>query len=172
MSKKRFASDLREEFLPKQVRPLIDTREQLPWSFPELGEATVTTFDVGDYSYAGGECLCRIERKSGPDFLGSIFEERFEREMERIRVYPCHALIIEGSWEWLESGVWRIKATSKQVTGKLLGMIEMGVNVILSETRERAEQIAARLMFISARRRWRELRALASSVGTESEVNA
>ena len=118
------SNPLPAEIFPLAIRPIVDSREQTPWTFPHLGAPIVRGLDIGDYSYVGGERLIRIERKSGPDFLGSIFEERFAREMERIRVFPTHALIIEGSWEWLEAGEWRSKATSAQVTGKLLGFID------------------------------------------------
>ena len=63
----------------KQIRPRVDTREQLPYRFPNLGEPIVEALNVGDYSYAGGESLLRIERKSGPDYLGSMFTDRFGR---------------------------------------------------------------------------------------------
>ncbi len=156
---------------PLGVVPAQDTREQNPWIFANLAAPVIKTLNVGDYSYVGGESICRLERKSGPDYLSSIFTERFNREMEVIRAYPCHALIIEESWEWLESGDYRSKATPQQVTGKTLGFIESGVRVILAGNRERAQQIAERLIYMCARRRWRESRELIRSVLTGKEVN-
>lgn len=155
---------------PLGVVPAQDTREQLPWTFANLAAPVIKTLNVGDYSYIGGESICRLERKSGPDYLSSIFTDRFNREMEVIRAYQCHALIIEGSWEWLESGEYRSKATPKQITGKTLGFIESGVRVILAGNRERAQQIAERLIYMCARRRWRESRELISSVLNSTEA--
>jgi len=157
------------ELPPSSIVPIIDTREQMPWVFANLAPPVVKALNLADVSYVGGEHICRLERKSGPDYLGSMFTDRFNLEMERIRVYPCHALIIEGSWQWLESGDWRIKATAKQVTGKTLGFIESGVRVILADNRDRAQQIAERLIYMCARRRWNEARALAANV---AEVEA
>ena len=155
---------------PKWLRPVIDTREQSPWEFPNLGEPIVKTVNVADYTYLFGEHLFRVERKSGPDYLSSLFTERFDKEMQLIKAFPTHALIIEGSWEWLESGVYRINASAKSVTGKTLGYIESGVNVILAGTRERAQTICERLMYMSARRRWRELHGMLSGMTAEAEL--
>lgn len=146
------------ELKPEWIIPVVDTREQTPWELPALGTPIVDGLDLADYSFVGGLDYLRIERKSEADYLGSIFEDRFNREMQLIRAFPCHALIVESSWARLESGQWRSKATPQSVVGKTLGYIEQGVNVILADDRDRAQQIAARLIFISARRRWRELR--------------
>lgn len=160
-------SPLPADYSPRFVRPVIDTREQTLWEFPNLGTPIVKTLNVADVSYLGGECYFRIERKSGPDYLSSIFTERFGKEMQLIKAFPFHALIVEGSWEWLESGEYRIKATAKQVTGKTLGLIESGINVILADNRDRANQIAERLIYMCARRRYMELRTMLA-VSTEA----
>lgn len=161
------------ELPPRSVIPWIDTREQNAWQFLNLGAPVVKTLNVADYSFVGGEDYFRIERKSGPDYLGSIFTERFDREMQLIKAFAFHALIVEGSWDWLESGDWRIKANAKAVTGKTLGFIESGVNVILADNRERAQLICERLIYMCARRRYRELRTmLANVIGEEAEMEA
>ncbi|HEY1189545.1 MAG TPA: ERCC4 domain-containing protein [Gemmata sp.] len=88
---------------------LIDTREQLPFSFEGLmcdkadggGPLTVetqrATLRSGDYSLYGFETLVAIERKSLSDLYGTLGQgrERFERELERLAAMRWAAVVIE-----------------------------------------------------------------------------
>ena len=75
---------------------IIDTREQLPYS---LDGAIVRTLSTGDYSIAGYEDICAIERKSLSDLFGSVTQgrERFKREIERLSQLRFAAVVIEAS---------------------------------------------------------------------------
>jgi ERCC4-type nuclease len=157
---------------PIEVGPIIDTREQRPYRFPNLGPPIIRGLSCADYSFVGGEHICRIERKSREDYLSSVFTDRFNREMELIRAFTCHALIVEGSWSWLERGDWRIKATASQVVGKTIGFIEAGVHVVLADDRDRAQQICERLIFMCARRLWRGARELIAHVERQKAAHA
>jgi hypothetical protein len=67
---------------------LVDTREQTPWLFDELGaEITRQALPVGDYCLPGDEYRFVIERKSPKDFIGTIGSgwARFQRELARAR---------------------------------------------------------------------------------------
>ena len=70
--------------------------------------------DCGDYSIRGLETKVAIERKSGPDLLGTLFGEtqtaegerasnldRFRRELERARGYWLFGIVVETSIAWL-----------------------------------------------------------------------
>lgn len=71
-----------------------DTREQAPWSFQGIVhkkllwavKRQVQTLKTGDYSIEGHEDRLTIERKSGPDLIGSIGSgnPRFRAEHERM----------------------------------------------------------------------------------------
>ena len=76
----------------------VDTREQLPWTFPASQRVTLTT---GDYSIVGYEDEIAIERKSLFDLLGSLTtgRDRFVRECQRLAEYPYAALVVEGTWQ-------------------------------------------------------------------------
>ena len=83
-----------------QVRPtlIVDTREQTPLIFRHLAfeRGTLTT---GDYSFAGGEEVFAIERKTIADLTACCVgdnRERFERELHRLRGFQFARLLIVG----------------------------------------------------------------------------
>ena len=78
---------------------VVDTREQAPL-WPEARRVTLHT---GDYSIAGYETRCAVERKSVPDLLGSLGgrggarRKRFEAAFERLGKLDRGAVVIEGT---------------------------------------------------------------------------
>lgn len=156
------------ELSPRQVMAIVDTREQAPWDLAPLGMSP-GTLDTGDYSIVGLEHVVRLERKSLSDLLGCVGteRERFDREVQRLLSYPTRAIIVEATWADMERGEWRSKITPQAAIGSVLGWIAAGVPVVLAGDRQHAQTYAARLLFITARRRWRELRTLAAGLNTE-----
>ena len=149
------------ELKPEQVTAVIDTREQRPLDLSPL-QTIAGTLATGDYSVHGLEQVVAVERKSLPDLLSCIgtSRERFEREVQRLLAYPVRALVIEASWPDLEQGEWRSKVTPQAAIGSLLGWIAAGLPVVMAGDHTRAGRYVSRLLFIAARRRWREARAL------------
>jgi len=146
---------------PEQLTAIVDTREQTPLDLSPLKTQT-GTLTTGDYSLAGLESVVAIERKSLSDLLGCIGRERerFDREVQRLLAYPVRALVVETNWLVIERGEWRGNITPAQVQGSLLGWSAMGLPVLLVSDHERAGRAVSRLLYIAARRRWREARAL------------
>lgn len=161
----RLPADLR----PEDVVAVIDTREQLPLDLSPL-QAVTGTLTTGDYSVRGLEHLIAIERKGRDDLLSCVGQERerFDREIQRLLAYPCRALIIESSWPELESGAWRSRVSPNAVVSSVLGWMAAGIPVALVGDHDRAGKYVAKLLFIAARRRWRELRALAGTIMEEA----
>lgn len=162
------------ELQPEHVTGLIDTREQVSADIKPLRrkEATLTT---GDYSALGLEHVIAIERKSLEDYLACVGRERerFERECQRLLSYPVRAIVIEASWQDLERGGWRSHVTPAAAIGSALGWIAAGIPVILAGDHERAGRYIARLIFLGARRRWREVRPLVEHmIGDDAEEGA
>lgn len=156
---------------PEWITAIVDTREQAPLNLTPLA-VEIGTLPTGDYSIRGMEHLVAIERKSLPDLLGCIGRDRdrFDREVQRLLAYPTRALVVEATWAQIEMGSWtnsRIKPAA--AIGSLLGWIEMGLPVILAGDHERAGRYVARLLFTSARRRWRELRTFCTAAMAEKE---
>lgn len=146
---------------PQQLTAVVDTREQTPLDLVPL-QTMRATLDTGDYSIRGLERVVAIERKSLPDLLGCVGRQRarFEREVARLLAYPVRALVVESDWAEIERGDWRSELKPEHVIGSLLGWGAMGLPVYLVGDHERAGKYTARLLFLSARRRYREARAL------------
>lgn len=147
---------------PEALTALVDTREQNPYDLAPL-KCEPATLTTGDYSLKGLEHIVSIERKSLPDFLACCGKERerFQREVDRLRAYPVRAIVIETNWLVLERGAFEhSQITANQAMGNVLGLIAQGMPVLLASDHERAGKAVSRLLFLAARRRWREAREL------------
>ena len=156
---------------PCEVVAIVDTREQAPFDLHPL-QMVEGTLSTGDYSFRGGEDICRIERKSIADLVACCGRERerFEREVERLFAFPSRALIIEGSWDDIERGDWRAQISPKAVAQSLLSWITRGLPVVLPGNRERAADYTARLIYLTARRQYRSCRAMVEGLAQPEEA--
>jgi ERCC4-type nuclease len=150
--------------LPAEPSPiaLIDTREQNPVTIIGMTSerATLTT---GDYSVAGLQHVVAIERKSLSDLLGCVGgeRERFDKEVQRLLAFPVRALVIETNWPTIEAGNFeRSKITAAAAMGSCLGWMAHGLPVLFAHDHAHAGRAISGLLFIAARRRWREARDL------------
>jgi ERCC4-type nuclease len=157
---------------PKNVVAIIDSREQTPLVLDPLQTVTSTLL-TGDYSIKGLEHIVVVERKSLADLVGCVGSDRdrFEREVQRLLAYPIRVLVVESSWDVIESHEpampqWRGKVTKESVIGSLLGWQAAGLSVHMAGDHSRAGKHVARLLFTVARRRYAELRSL---VGDDSQ---
>lgn len=149
------------ELRPEQITAVVDTREQIPLDLSPL--VTMRgSLATGDYSVVGLESVIAIERKSLSDLLGCVGgeRERSDREVQRLLAYPVRALVVESTWADLEQGEWRSKVTPQAAIGSVLGWIAMGLPVMMATDHRRAGRYTARLLYLAARRRWREARQL------------
>lgn len=153
------------ELRPEDITAIIDTRERLPWRLHPL-KTERGTLATGDYSVVGLERVVALERKSLGDLLGCIggARKRFEEEIERLQAYPVKCVIVECSFEEFEKGDWlregvpvRSRVRPSAAMGSVLGWMAAGIPFLFCSTTEMASVAAARLMFIAARRRHREL---------------
>jgi DNA excision repair protein ERCC-4 len=155
-------SDLQLE----QLTAIVDTREQMAWDLAPM-QIVSKGLDVGDYSILGLESVIAIERKSLADFVmccGSE-RERFQRELDRLRGWPVHAVIIEASWGEIQMGQWRSKLSSKIVMSSFVSWIAQGHTLILAGSADNAALVCRGILFYAARYRMREAEALLKSVG-------
>ncbi len=161
-------SQLPAELTPEQVTAVIDAREQIPFSLAPL-QTIRGTLATGDYSVAGLEDVIALERKSLADLICCVTgeRERFQRELIRLLGYPTRAVIIEASWADLERGNWRSKVTPAAVVASITSWIGLGIPFVMAGDRRAADEAAAKILFYSARRRWRECRSFAKGVLAE-----
>ncbi len=155
------------------VTAICDTREQLPLDLGNMRMAR-GTLATGDYSVAGLEHVISVERKSLDDLLGCVGNdrERFDRECQRLLGYPVRAIVVESSWAEIEKGEWRSKVTPAAALGSLLGWMCLGIPIMMVGDHERAGKYVARLLFLAARRRWRELLALQENLRLADDAPA
>jgi DNA excision repair protein ERCC-4 len=153
----RFPADL----APEDLVAIIDSREQQPLDLAPL-RSRVGTLATGDYSLRGLESVIAIERKSLADLLMCVGQERdrFHREVLRLLAYPVRALVVESTWLELERGDWRSKVKNTAALGTVLNWVGMGLPVLMASDHARAGRYVSRLLFLAARRRWREARGL------------
>jgi DNA excision repair protein ERCC-4 len=151
---------------PSQVVCIIDSREQTPLDLSPL-TTIAATLPTGDYSIRGLEHVVSIERKSLDDLVGCVGRdrERFDREVARLLAFPVRILVVESSWEAIESHEpinpqWRGKVSKEAVLGSLMGWQAKGISIHMAGSHERAGKHVARLLYHVANRRYRELRAL------------
>jgi len=144
---------------------VIDTREQLPLDLSPL-KSIRGTLATGDYSAQGLEHVLSLERKSLPDLLSCMGQgrERFEREIDRLVAYPVRAVFVEATWYDLRAAEWRNQITSVQARGTVLGWIARGVPFVFCGDHQTAGEEVARLIAITARRRWKENRDLIKGI--------
>ena len=143
---------------------VIDKREQNPLILRYTDKGDVlpslsTTLYTGDYSIKGLEKYIAIERKSLDDLMLCIGRERerFEKEIERLRGFEVKAIVVESSWNAIEAGKYRSKVTPSSAISSLLGWIASGIPIIMANTHNQAGIFVARIMYITASRRYKEL---------------
>lgn len=132
------------------MKVIVDSREQRPWTFPDLGIETISAkLESGDYSVAGLESCVAIERKSIDDFCGTVLRDRarFYRELERLRAYEHRAVIIESSVRDIHAGRYTSQVSPRTVLGFVAEIaVGQSVPVYLGGTRAEAQILAAYLL--------------------------
>jgi DNA excision repair protein ERCC-4 len=119
----------------------IDSREQLPLPITRLKSTTATLYS-GDYSVIGAERQVAIERKSIEDLVACTMgenRERFERELTRMGGYYFRRLLIVGTREVLEAGLYHSNVNPKAVLASLSAWeVRFNVPVVFSATPQEA----------------------------------
>lgn len=148
---------------------IVDTREQevrTPggdgrWEFGDRREIIVRKLDEADYSLDGLEGICRIERKTLPDFVACCGSERerFERELVRLREttrYPW--VFIEASVDDVVRGAYPGAMTPASILSSPLSWsLQHEIFFVWCGNRLNAIDLALRL-FDSVERRVKRLR--------------
>jgi ERCC4-type nuclease len=140
------------------MRVVVDTREQRPWSFSEIGglESVRRKLDLGDYSIEGLEARVCIERKSLDDFVKSCTKDkiRFWKELKAIRdagMLAC--VIVEADMKQAYGAAYTSKAAPSSVMGLTISIqIDMGIPVIWASDRVTAIRYAAQFLTAAHKR--------------------
>jgi ERCC4-type nuclease len=127
---------------------IIDTREQLPYSFPaEEFHSKRVMLPQGDYSLEGFEHLVSVERKNPDDWVASIIQDRFWAELKRFEGYERVAVVIECSRPDITARKYRANVDPRAVFGAEAAIVaDYGIAVIWAGDRPHAVDFTRRFL--------------------------
>jgi len=133
---------------------IVDTREQNPFSFARfsgwLGRVEKKRLKLGDYSLAGLEEHCVVERKDLTDLVHSFTVERrvFIDRLRQMSVFPHRLLVITAALSQVKSPYSYSKVNPNQITQSLVAALAgLQVPFLCTETHELGEEIVASYLY-------------------------
>ncbi|MCR4285148.1 MAG: hypothetical protein NUV97_03850 [archaeon] len=136
----------KEQLCPNPKIPIIiDTREKQSLIAANLIEQKANInfekLEIGDYLIQD----TIIERKSFPDFVGSMINKRLQDQLSNLKKYPKHFLIIEG----FDYDYKKFNVHENAIRGMLLSIaIDFQVPIIFTED----EGDTAKFLILTARK--------------------
>jgi ERCC4-type nuclease len=138
---------------PKPVI-VVDTREQNPFSFDRFSAwfsgIEKRPLNLGDYSVAGREETCVVERKDLNDLVRSFHVERsvFVERLRRMSTFPDRLLIITAALSQVKSRYEHSPANPNQITQSLVATLAgLRVPFLCVENHELGEEIIASYLY-------------------------
>ena len=129
------------------MRLLIDSREQLPYSFKT--ESETATLQTGDYSLKGAAHLVAIERKTLDDLIGCLTtgRDRFERELHRGKALDYFCVVVESNLSTIAKGQYRSKMLPQSAIQSLLAFsIRYNLPIFFVEDRRYGSRVTESLL--------------------------
>ena len=133
---------------------LVDTREQNPFNFSRFrgwfAGIEKTALPLGDYSVAGLEDVCVVERKNLSDLVRSCTVERtaFINRLRLMTRYPHRLLVITSTLSQVKSPYAHAKADPNRTTQFLVAVLAgLQVPFICSETHELGEELVGSYLY-------------------------
>jgi len=133
---------------------LVDTREQNPFSFARFrgwfAGIEKKPLRLGDYSIAGLEESCTVERKDLSDLVHSFTAERkaFIERLRQMSCYPRRLLVITAALSQVKSPYSQSKTSPNRITQSLIAALAgLGVPFLCVETHELGEEIVASYLY-------------------------
>jgi len=140
----------------KTPRPviLVDTREQNPFDFSRFegwfAGIEKRALKLGDYSIAGLEDDCVVERKGLTDLIHSLTTERsvFVNRLRLMSRYPQRLLVITAALSEVKSPQTCIGANPNRITQSLIAVLAgLQIPFLCSETHELGEELVASYLY-------------------------
>jgi ERCC4-type nuclease len=133
---------------------LVDTREQNPFSFARFqgwfAGVEKKPLAIGDYSVAGLEHVCAVERKDLSDLVRSFTVDRsvFVERLRRMSEFPDRLLIVTAPLSQVKSRYEHSPANPNQITQSLIATLAgLRVPFLCVETHELGEEIVASYLY-------------------------
>jgi ERCC4-type nuclease len=146
-------------------RPVIvvDTREQNPFSFDRFSKwfsgVERHALALGDYSVAGMEETCTVERKDLTDLIHSLSTDRaaFLNRLRRMSMYPQRLLVITAALSQVKSPHPYSRSNPNVITQSLVaGLAGLGIPFLCTETHELGEEVVASYLYQVSLYHWLE----------------
>ena len=140
----------------KTPRPviLVDTREQSPFDFSRFegwfAGIEKKPLKLGDYSVAGLEDVCVVERKDLPDLIHSLTADRsvFVNRLRRMSRYPHRLLVITAAVSQVKSPYPHGGTNPNRITQSLIAVLAgLQVPFLCTETHELGEELVASYLY-------------------------
>ena len=133
---------------------LVDTREQNPFDFSRFdgwfAGVEEKPLKLGDYSVAGLEDVCVVERKDLPDLIHSLTAERpvFVNRLRRMSRYPNRLLVITAALSQVKSPYPHGGVNPNRITQSLIAVLAgLQVPFLCTETHELGEEVVASYLY-------------------------
>ncbi len=133
---------------------IVDTREQNPFSFARFSGwfagVEKRPLELGDYSVAGLESSCVVERKDLADLVHSLTAERpaFIARLRRMSRCPHRLLVIIAALSQVKSAYPHSKVNPNTIMQSLVAALAgLQVPFLCVETHELGEEIAASYLY-------------------------
>src|SRR5215831_9478020 len=133
---------------------LVDTREQNPFDFSRFegwfAGIERRALKVGDYSIAGLEDHCVVERKDLTDLVHSLTTERsvFVRRLRLMGRYPHRLLVITASLSAVKSPYACMGGSPNRIAQSVIAILAgLGTPFLCSETHELGEELVASYLY-------------------------
>ena len=142
---------------------LVDTREQNPFDFSRFdgwfAGVDKRTLNLGDYTVAGLEDLCVVERKDLPDLVHSLTAERpaFVRHLRQMSGYPHRLPVITAALSQIKSPYPHAAGNPNRIFQSLIAMLAgLSVPFLCTEAHELGEEAVASYLYQIHLYRWLE----------------
>jgi len=133
---------------------LIDTREQKPLDFSRFKGWFAGTerkaLQLGDYSIAGLEDVCVVERKDLSDLIHSCTTDRsvFVNRLRQMAHYPHRLLLVTSTLSQIKSPYPHAGANPNRIAQSLIAVLAgLQVPFLCSETHELGEELVASYLY-------------------------
>ena len=137
-----------------QATLLIDTREQNPLDLSRFegwfAGVEKRALAIGDYSIAGLEEVCVVERKDLPDLVHSFTADRtvFVNRLKKMSAYPHKLVVITAALSEVKSRYTFSSFNPNRVMQALIATLTgRGVPFLCTETHELGEEIVASYLY-------------------------
>jgi ERCC4-type nuclease len=137
-----------------RARVVVDTREQNPFDFARFdgwfSGVEKKALALGDYSVAGLEESCVVERKDLADLVHSFTTDRgiFVSRLRRMSSYPQRLLVVTSSLSAVKSAYPFSNANPNRIMQSMIALLA-GWNLpfVCSETHELGEEVVASYLY-------------------------